>query len=189
MRNSTIKLISKLLCIVLIAGFVCEAPLMAEYSAIKVNVGGQSVNVTPGQWVSVQNGPNTVHYNVRYVNGQPVALEMAQYMNLVFGGKTGSTAATAATTGATAQAATTGSAAQAATAGSTAQAPAVANADSSVAVSGAKAEGSWIKNELNSYGSKIKDSFTSGKESGQNFGTKTVDGVKTGAGKVGDAVS
>ncbi|MDD2997464.1 MAG: hypothetical protein PHV05_00305 [Candidatus Riflebacteria bacterium] len=179
MRNSTIKVLSKLLCIVLIASCVMEAPLMAEYSAIKVNVGGQSVNVTPGQWVSVQNGPNTVHYNVRYVNGQPVALEMAQYMNLVFGGNTGSAAAAQA-----------GTAAQAATTGATTQAS-VANADTSAAVttSGAKAEGSFVKSELQSYGQKIKDSFTSGKESGQNFGTKTVDTVKTGAGKVGDAVS
>ncbi|HMM59636.1 MAG TPA: hypothetical protein PKC25_05820, partial [Candidatus Rifleibacterium sp.] len=92
MRNSTIKVLSKLLCIVLIASFVCEAPLMAEYSAIKVNVGGQNVNVTPGQWVTVKQGPMTTHYNVRYVDGQPMALEMSQYMNLVFGGNAGSAA-------------------------------------------------------------------------------------------------
>jgi len=184
MRNSTIKVLSKLLCIVLIASFLLEAPLMAEYSAIKVNVGGQSVNVTPGQWVTVNNGGNTIHYNVRYVNGQPVALEMAQYLKLALNGPSATTAAQTSTT-----AATTGSSVQAsqgttaATTGTAAQA-----ADASTAVSGAKTEGSWIKNELNSYGQKVKDSFTSGKESGQNFGNKTTEVVKDGAGKVVDTV-
>ncbi|PKL42929.1 MAG: hypothetical protein CVV41_12965 [Candidatus Riflebacteria bacterium HGW-Riflebacteria-1] len=171
MRNSTIKVLSKLLCIVLIASFLLEAPLMAEYSAIKVNVGGQSVNVTPGQWVTVNNGPMTTHYNVRYVNGQPMALEMSQYLKLAFDGSGAA-----------------GSAAQATTAAQTSQGIAAQSADASTAVSGAKAEGSWVKNELNSYGQKVKDSFTSGKESGQNFGNKTTDAVKTGAGKVGDVV-
>ncbi|PKL45341.1 MAG: hypothetical protein CVV42_18620 [Candidatus Riflebacteria bacterium HGW-Riflebacteria-2] len=183
MRNSTIKVLSKLLCIVLIASFLLEAPLMAEYSAIKVNVGGQSVNVTPGQWVTVNNGGNTLHYNVRYVNGQPVALEMAQYLKLALNGPSATTAAQTSTT-----AATTGSSVQAsqgttATTGTAAQA-----ADASTAVSGAKTEGSWIKNELNSYGQKVKDSFSSGKDSGQAFGNKTTEVVKDGAGKVGDAV-
>ena len=171
MRNSTIKVLSKLLCIVLIASFLLEAPLMAEYSAIKVNVGGQSVNVAPGQWVTVNNGPMTTHYNVRYVNGQPMALEMSQYLKLAFDGSGAA-----------------GSAAQATTAAQTSQGIAAQSADASTAVSGAKAEGSWVKNELNSYGQKVKDSFTSGKESGQNFGNKTTDAVKTGAGKVGDVV-
>ena len=175
MKNSTIKVLSKLLCIVLIASFLLEAPLMAEYSAIKVNVGGQSVNVTPGQWVTVNNGPMTTHYNVRYVNGQPMALEMSQYLKLAFDGSGAAGSAAQATT-----AATTGSAANTGTA---AQA-----ADASTAVSGAKAEGSWIKNELNSYGQKVKDSFSSGKESGQAFGTKTTEVVKDGAGKVVDTV-
>ncbi len=174
MRNSTIKLISKLLCVVLIASFALEAPLMAAYSGIKVNVGGQSMNVTPGQWVTVKSGPTTTSYNVRYVNGQPVALDMAQYTKLIFGGNAGSTAA--ATTANTAVSSSQ----------SAAQAPAVNAADTSAA-SGAKS-GSWIKNELSSYGQKIKDSFSAGKDNGQAFGTKTVDGVKTGAGKVGDAV-
>lgn len=184
MRNSTIKVLCKLLCVVLLAGFVLEAPLMAEYSAIKVNVGGQNVNVTPGQWVTVNNGPSTVHYNVRYVDGKPVALEMSQYMKLIFGGANAGTAAQAS------QASTAAQASQATTAAQTSQAGSVAQSADTSAVSGAKTSGgSWIKNELNSYGSKIKDSFSSGKDSGQNFGNKTVDTVKTGAGKVGDAVS
>ncbi len=179
MRKSTIKVLSKILCIVLIVGFVCEAPLMANFNAIKVNVGGQNVNVTPGQWVTVNNGPSTMHYNVRYVDGKPVALDMAQYTKLVFGGPSAA--------GTTAQAST---AAQASQAGTSVQASqsGINPADTSTAVSGSKSGGSWIKNELNSYGSKIKDSFSSGKDSGQNFGTKTVDTVKDGAGKVGTAV-
>ncbi|HAE38818.1 MAG TPA: hypothetical protein DCG57_09295 [Candidatus Riflebacteria bacterium] len=179
MRNSTIKVLSKLLCIVLIASFLLEAPLMAEYSAIKVNVGGQSVNVTPGQWVTVNNGPMTTHYNVRYVNGQPMALEMSQYLKLAFDGSGAAGSAAQATTAAQAS---QGTAAQ------TSQGIAAQSADASTAVSGAKAEGSWVKNELNSYGQKVKDSFSAGKESGQDFGNKTTDAVKTGAGKVGDVV-
>ena len=175
MRNSTIKVLSKLLCIVLIASFLLEAPLMAEYNAIKVNVGGQNINVTPGQWVTVNNGPMTTHYNVRYVNGQPMALEMSQYLKLAFDGT--SAAGTVAQTSTAAQAGTV------AQTGTTAQA-----ADASTAVSGAKTEGSWVKNELNSYGQKIKDSFSSGKDSGQAFGNKTTEVVKDGAGKVGDVV-
>jgi hypothetical protein len=173
MRNSTLKVLSKLLCVVLIASFVLEAPLMAAYSGIKVNVGGESINVTPGQWVTVKNGPTTTSYNVRYVDGKPVALDMAQYTKLIFGE---TAAATAGTTSAT-------------TTGSQAQATSVNPADSSAAASGAKSSGgSWIKNEINEYGTKIKDSFNSGKDSGQNFGNKTVDGVKSGADKVGTGV-
>ena len=190
MRNSTLKVLCKLLCVVLIASFTLEAPLMAAYSGIKVNVGGKNINVTPGQWVTVKQGPMTSHYNVRYVDGKPMALEMSQYMNLVFGkGTAGSTAAATSAAGSTSSAATTGSQAQApaiqssttSTSGS-----AVNPADSSVSTSGAKTGGkSWIKNEINEYGSKIKNSFNSGKDSGQQFGNKTTDTVKTGAKKVG----
>lgn len=174
MRNSTLKMMCKLLCVVLLASMVLEAPLMAAYSGIKVNVGGESINVTPGQWVTVKNGPTTTSYNVRYVDGKPMALDMAQYTKLVFGETAAATTAVS-------------------TSGTTAQAPSasVNAADSSAvaAQSGAKSSGgSWIKNEISEYGTKIKDSFSSGKDSGQTFGTKTVDGVKTGAGKVGTAV-
>ncbi len=215
MTKNTIRLISKVLCLVLIATFAFEGPLMAV-EAIKVNVGGQQINVTPGQWIAVRNGNQTTHYNVRYVNGQPVALEIAQYMKLILGGNTqapnlpSSTSAgqssqvsqsvsqtpanapvsqgsTPANTGTVAA----NSPVQASVeAGSTAQAPMTSAADSSVsgaAQSGGKS-GSWIKQELSEYGSKIKDSFSAGKESGQAFGNKTVDTVKSGASKVGEGV-
>ena len=177
MKNSTNKTISKLLCVALLASMVAEAPLMAANATsnnIPVNVNGQTVNVTPGQWITVNNGGTTASYNVRYVNGQAVALDVQQYTSLVLGDTAASAAAsnvaaaqTTATTATTAQAA-------------------------DVAASGAKvsteSNGSWIKSELQSYGSKIKDSFTSGKEAGNNFGTKTVETVKDGASTVGSAV-
>ncbi|NLI75382.1 MAG: hypothetical protein GX442_02925 [Candidatus Riflebacteria bacterium] len=235
MRNQTIKLLSKVMAVVLIATFAFEAPLLAAYESINVNVAGQNVAVTPGQWVTVKQGTQTVHYNVRYMDGKPVALEMSQYMKLIFGGES----AAAATTAASSQAATSGATSQATTAGtskvtttgtskvttpssgnlvsqsqSTAgtgklgtvadnSAAAAAGVEPSVAApqtmqadaatsgaaqSGTKSSGSWIKNELSEYGSKIKDSFQSGKETGNNFGTKTVDGAKNGLGKVGTAV-
>lgn len=186
MRNSTLKVLCKLLCVVLLASVVLEAPLMASYSGIKVNVGGESINVTPGQWVTVKQGPMTTHYNVRYVDGKPMALEMSQYMNLVFGNNAGSTAAAGSTAVQTTQ---TGQSAQATVAPSVDSSSVAINpADSSAAAQSGGKSGSWIKNEISEYGAKIKDSFNSGKDSGQNFGNKTVDGVKTGAGKVGDAV-
>ena len=174
MKNSTNKTISKLLCVALLASMVAEAPLMAANATsnnIPVNVNGQTVNVTPGQWITVNNGGTTASYNVRYVNGQAVALDVQQYTSLVLG----DTAASAAASN-VAAAQTTATTAQAA----------------DVAASGAKvsteSNGSWIKSELQSYGSKIKDSFTSGKEAGNNFGTKTVETVKDGASTVGGAV-
>ncbi len=100
MRNSTLRLLSKVMCLVLVASFVLEAPLFAAFEGIKVNVGGQQINVTPGQWVSVRQGTHTVNYNVRYVNGQPVAMEMSQYYKMVFGNDgAAAAAATAATSG------------------------------------------------------------------------------------------
>ena len=174
MKNSTNKTISKLLCVALLASMVAEAPLMAANATsnnIPVNVNGQTVNVTPGQWITVNNGGTTASYNVRYVNGQAVALDVQQYTSLVLG----DTAASAAASN-VAAAQTTATTAQAA----------------DIAASGAKvsteSNGSWIKSELQSYGSKIKDSFTSGKEAGNNFGTKTVETVKDGASTVGGAV-
>ncbi|MFZ5951841.1 MAG: hypothetical protein ACOYXC_14110 [Candidatus Rifleibacteriota bacterium] len=182
MRNSTLKVLCKLLCVVMLASIVLEAPLMAAYSGIKVNVGGESINVTPGQWVTVKQGPMTTHYNVRYVDGKPMALEMSQYMNLVFGGNNAGSTAAATTAGSSAQAATNVSPSV------DTSSVAINPADSSAAAQSGAKSGSWIKNEISEYGAKIKDSFNSGKDSGQNFGNKTVDGVKTGAGKVGDVV-
>ena len=181
MKNNTNKLISKMLCVALLASMVAEAPLMALGKAANttaaanqnaaINVNGH--NVTSGQWVTVNNGGTTAQYNVRYVDGQAVALDLKQYSTLVFGSEAAGTTAAAAQTNTTAaQAAQTNTtAAQAAQTTSTAK------------------SGSWIKNELAEYGSNIKNSFTSGKESGQAFGTKTVDTVKSGASTVGEKVS
>ncbi len=164
-----------MLCVALLASMVAEAPLMAATSnQIAVNVNGQTVNVTPGQWVTVNNGGTTASYNVRYVNGKAVALDVKQYTSLVLGETAGATAASN-----VAAAQTTQAAAQSSTA---------AQAADVSATSGAKS-GSWIKNELAEYGSNIKNSFNAGKESGNNFGTKTVDTVKNGASAVGEKVS
>ncbi|HEY9070222.1 MAG TPA: hypothetical protein VIV61_08175 [Candidatus Ozemobacteraceae bacterium] len=106
MKNKTLKFMCKVLCLVLVASFVLEAPLMAAMETIPVSVGGQQFQVTPGQWVSVRQGTQIVHYNVRYVNGRPVALEMSQYVKLIFG-EASTAAATAGSTGATAQSGST----------------------------------------------------------------------------------
>ncbi len=84
MRKSTLRVLSRVMCLILLASVVLQAPLMAV-ETIPVNVGGQTFRVTPGQWVSVRSGTQVTHYNVRFVNGRPVALEMSQYTKLVFG--------------------------------------------------------------------------------------------------------
>lgn len=167
-----------MLCVALLASMVGEAPLMAAKATTTTNTAASQnalningSNVTSGQWVTVNNGGTTAQYNVRYVDGQAVALDLKQYSTLVFGSEAAGTAA--ANNVAAAQAAqTTTTAAQAADASAT-----------------TAKSGSWIKNELAEYGSNIKNSFTSGKESGQAFGTKTVDTVKNGASAVGEKVS
>lgn len=255
MSSKTLRFLSKLLCIALIASIAFEAPVMAATtnvaSSINVNVGGQNVQVTPGQWVAVKQGTQVTHYNVRYVDGKPVALDMAQYTKLIFGGSSANVpaapAATTQTSAAQTPAATTGKVTTPSTSGSTAsnwdaaahprdpvtgrfvstnqgsaQAPAVSNSgtvannapttgaqapaapvDASVAAAPAAADtnvsgaaqsgskgssGSWIKDEISGYGKSIKDNFTTGKQNGQEFGTKTYDGAKEGISKVGDTV-
>jgi hypothetical protein len=84
MRKKTLRVLSRVMCLILLASVILQAPLMAV-ETIPVRVGNQTFNVTPGQWVTVRNGPNVTHYNVRFVNGRPVALEMAQYTKIVFG--------------------------------------------------------------------------------------------------------
>ena len=96
MRKNTLRVLSSVMCLILLATLVFQAPLMAATQTIPVRVGGETFNVTPGQWVSVRSGTQITHYNVRFVNGRPVALEMSQYTKLVFGeagvvGSSGST--------------------------------------------------------------------------------------------------
>jgi len=84
MRKKTLRVLCRVMCLILLASVVLQAPLMAV-ETIPVRVGNQTFNVTPGQWVSVRSGTHITHYNVRFVNGRPVALEMSQYTKLVFG--------------------------------------------------------------------------------------------------------
>ncbi|MEW6711043.1 MAG: hypothetical protein AB1403_14545, partial [Candidatus Riflebacteria bacterium] len=74
MRKKTLRVLSRVMCLILLASVVLQAPLMAV-ETIPVRVGNQTFNVTPGQWVSVRSGTQITHYNVRFVNGRPVALE------------------------------------------------------------------------------------------------------------------
>ena len=85
MRKNTLRVLSSVMCLILLATLVFQEPLMAATQTIPVRVGGETFNVTPGQWVSVRSGTQITHYNVRFVNGRPVALEMSQYTKLVFG--------------------------------------------------------------------------------------------------------
>ncbi|PKL46926.1 MAG: hypothetical protein CVV42_14630 [Candidatus Riflebacteria bacterium HGW-Riflebacteria-2] len=85
MRKNTLRVLSSVMCLILLATLVFQEPLMAATQTIPVRVGGEVLNVTPGQWVSVRSGTQITHYNVRFVNGRPVALEMSQYTKLVFG--------------------------------------------------------------------------------------------------------
>ncbi len=84
MRKKTLRVLSSLMCLFFLASLF-QAPLMAAVETIPVRVGNQTLNVTPGQWVSVRSGTQITHYNVRFVDGKPVALEMSQYTKLVFG--------------------------------------------------------------------------------------------------------
>ncbi len=84
MRKKTLRVLSSLMCLFFLASLF-QAPLMAAAQSIPVRVGNQVLNVTPGQWVSVRSGTQITHYNVRFIDGKPVALEMSQYTKLVFG--------------------------------------------------------------------------------------------------------
>ncbi len=96
MRKKTLRVLSGLMCLFFLASLF-QAPLLAAVETIPVRVGNQTLQVTPGQWVSVRSGTQITHYNVRFVDGKPVALEMSQYTKLIFGdagvaGTAGSTA-------------------------------------------------------------------------------------------------
>ena len=87
MRKKTLRMISSILTLVfLVSLFQAPMPVEAANTAtIPVTVGGQTINVTPGQWVTVNTPGGSTSYNVRFVDGKPVALEMSQYTKLVFG--------------------------------------------------------------------------------------------------------
>ena len=110
MRKKTLRtrLMCALLSLVFLASlFQAELPSVeaANTATIPITVGGQTFNVTPGQWVTVNTPGGSTSYNVRFVDGKPVALEMSQYQQIIFG-----EAATAGTT--TSGSTTSGSASQ-----------------------------------------------------------------------------
>ena len=70
MRKNTLRVLSSVMCLILLATLVFQEPLMAATQTIPVRVGGEVLNVTPGQWVSVRSGTQITHYNVRFVNGR-----------------------------------------------------------------------------------------------------------------------
>ena len=151
MKKSTIKSISTMLCASMLFGFAAEAPLMAASSAsVPVTVNGQTVNVTPGKWVTVNNGTGSTSYNIRYVNGSPVALDMKQYTTLAFGESAASTATTASQ----------------------------ASQSTTAAQSASTSSSGGILSSIKNFGSKIASSFKSGKDAGQAVGNKTVETVK-----------
>ena len=109
MRKKTLR--TRIMCALLSLVFLAslfEAPLLPSVEAassntatIPITVGGKTFNVTPGQWVTVNTPGGSTSYNVRFVDGKPVALEMSQYQQIIFG--------EAATSGATTQTGSTGS--------------------------------------------------------------------------------
>jgi hypothetical protein len=103
MKRKTLRTLSSIMCLLFLVS-IFQAPLLADTATIAVNVGGQTLNVTPGQWVTVKSAAGTSHYNVRFVDGKPVALEMSQYTQIVFGdGAAAGQAGQAAQTGQAAQ--------------------------------------------------------------------------------------
>ena len=59
----------------------------ATEETTSLKVGNETYNVSPGQGVTVTS-PSGAIYNVRFVNGKPVALEMSQYQQIIFGNET-----------------------------------------------------------------------------------------------------
>jgi hypothetical protein len=112
MKRKTLRTLSSIMCLLFLVS-IFQAPLLANTATIAVNVGGQTLNVTPGQWVTVRSASGTSHYNVRFVDGKPVALEMSQYTQIVFGdGAAAGQAGQAAQTGQAAQSGQSGQSAQ-----------------------------------------------------------------------------
>ena len=52
---------------------------------IPIKLGGRMYNVTPGKFVTVNTPGDTTTYNIRFVDGKAVALDMSQYNTLIFG--------------------------------------------------------------------------------------------------------
>lgn len=102
MRKKTLR--TRIMCAILTLTFLVslfQAPIPAAKAAntatIPVTIGNQTYQVTPGQNVTVNTPGGTTTYNVRFVDGKPVALDMTQVSSIIFG-DAGSAASTGATT-------------------------------------------------------------------------------------------
>ena len=90
MRKKTLRtrIMCSLLALVFLAslfqGFVPSVEA-ANTATIPVTIGNQTYQVTPGQNVTVNTPGGTTTYNVRFVDGKPVALEITQVSSLFFG--------------------------------------------------------------------------------------------------------
>ena len=62
--------------------------LSTARSKIPININNKTYNVTAGEWVVVNNSGLTATYNVRFVDGKAVALELTQYQKIIFGAET-----------------------------------------------------------------------------------------------------
>ncbi|MBQ2594053.1 MAG: hypothetical protein II567_12330, partial [Candidatus Riflebacteria bacterium] len=90
MRKKTLR--TRIMCAILALTFLVslfQAPIPAAEAAntatIPVTIGNQTYQVTPGQNVTVNTPGGTTTYNVRFVNGKPVALDMTQVTSIIFG--------------------------------------------------------------------------------------------------------
>ena len=90
MRKKTLRtrIMCSLLALVFLAslfqGFVPSVEA-ANTATIPVTIGNQTYQVTPGQNVTVNTPGGTTTYNVRFVDGKPVALDMTQVSSIIFG--------------------------------------------------------------------------------------------------------
>ena len=90
MRKKTLR--TRIMCSILALAFLVslfQAPIPAAEAAktatIPVTIGNQTYQVTPGQNVTVNTPGGTTTYNVRFVDGKPVALDMTQVTSIIFG--------------------------------------------------------------------------------------------------------
>ena len=90
MRKKTLR--TRIMCALLALTFLVslfQAPIPAAEAAntatIPVTIGNQTYQVTPGQNVTVNTPGGTTTYNVRFVDGKPVALDMTQVSSIIFG--------------------------------------------------------------------------------------------------------
>ena len=101
MRKKTLR--TRIMCSILALAFLVslfQAPIPAAEAAktatIPVTINGQTYQITPGQNVTLNGPSGATTYNVRFVDGKPVALDMTQVTSILFndagsGASTGST--------------------------------------------------------------------------------------------------